>query len=269
MTKNNDNENNLELAKNYILDGKYKEAKDILNEMEDSGTGDRNYYLGIIHANDNDYKKAENYFLETLSLNKEYIGAYISLAELYNILDRKEDSKFLLEKAHQQDPNNTRIISYLVGIYTNLNDIDNSIKYTRKLLEISEEKDVSHFLITLLEKKSIDLIMIDSDEQKIEEANAYAKEMVSMDEDHPAGYKIMGLIAEKRKDYKLASDYLIKSFQRSQKDSTVLNSLTSCLLKLGDVYNAKISNEKSLEIDPENKTSLQLKKDIENLKNLK
>ncbi len=261
MIKEYDGEESLEEAKKKILEGNYSEARNILEQSAHDEYGHRYYYLGIVYANDKDYEKAESYLYKTLEVNEEHIGAYLSLADIYNDTGRLELSKPLLEKAYGHDPDNANLLSYLVGVYMHFDEFDNALTFARKLYDKSPNDEIANLIIMLLDKISVELIK--SGDLDLAESNA--QEIISLNEDHQRGYRLMGLIRQTQKNYKSAVDYFIKALQRDQNDLYILNSLTRNLVQVGDGYSAQLSNNKALELYPDDKIANELKKSVENL----
>ncbi len=250
----------LEEIKNDIVKNDFDKAMKKLKNLDENDFGDKNYLMGVILANKKNFDKAEDYFQKTLEINNKHIGAYLSLSELYNIQEKSSKAKDVLEKAYEIDPDNINIIPYLAGLYMHLGDYQNAVTYLHKLNIDNQNDNITNLLLLALESLSNEKL----EGGELYEAEELAKEMININDDYYGGYKMLGIINQKKNNKKEASENLIQAFKRVSDDINIANLLTYSLIELGDFENAKYANEKALIIDPNNRLAIDFKKQIIN-----
>ncbi len=253
------NKKTFEEVKKEIIENNYDKAFLILEDIEENSYGDKNYYTGIIQANKKEYKQAEKSFNKCLEINKNHIGAYLSLSELYNIQNKHEKAKDILEKAYNIDPNNINVNSYLSGLYMHLNLYERAIPHLRIINDKDKNQNIQKLLILSLEETFNRKI----EEENYEKAKVYAEELIQINDEYHGGYKLLGIINHKLGYTKNASEFYIKAFQRLSDDINIANLLTHSLIEINDYENAKFTNNKALQIDPNNRLANDLKKEID------
>lgn len=237
-----------EKIKSELVLGNYDKCLEMLSEIEENELGEKNYLLGVVYAGRKNYGEAEKLLLKSLEINKNHIGAYLTLSELYNVQEQYEKAREILKKANTLDPDNINIITYLAGLEMHLKEYKDAIFYIRKVLKDNDDIKIRNLLVKALESKTIEEI----ENGYYDEVKYNAEEMISLNDEYAGAYKLLGLYYNYMQDYEAAAENFIKAFQRSSNDIDIINYLTASLIKIGDIKNAKISNEYALAIEPEN-----------------
>lgn len=235
-----------------LVNNKHDEAWELLQNINENDLGEKNYLIGIIYANKQEVENAEKYLKKAIEINNKHIGAYLSLSELYNMQEKHDSAKELLETAYRIDSSNINIISYLAGIYLLQKNYDDAITLLKQLLNDSDEIMIKKLLVKALEEKSMSKIK----NNDFSDINEIADEMIDILEDYAGGYKIKGICAMNSKEYHEASEYLIKAFQKSDKDIETANLLTRALIEINDYENAKTVNDYAIKIESDNQQAL-------------
>jgi tetratricopeptide (TPR) repeat protein len=173
--------------------------------------------------------------------------------------NKHEKAKDILEMAYSIDPNNININSYLAGLYMHLNLYEKAIPHLRKINDKEKNQNIQKLLILSLEEISNRKI----EEEDYKQAKEYAEELINLNDEYHGGYKLLGIINHKMGNPKNASEFYIKAFQRLSDDINIANLLTHSLIEINDYENAKFTNNKALQIDPNNRLANDLKKEID------
>ena len=91
--------------------------------------------LGGIYVGSNN-EKALGYFLEYLKLNPQDYNVIVSIAEIYNTLNKKEEAVANFTKCILHNEKDARALHGLANIYENEGDFKSAIKCLEKCMEI-------------------------------------------------------------------------------------------------------------------------------------
>jgi tetratricopeptide (TPR) repeat protein len=264
----NDNSAIIDRVKEHIIKGEFEKSLNLLSQIEENDLGEKNYYLGVTYANLKEKDKSERHLKEALRINNEHLGAYLTLSEMYSLNKRFDEAHSLLEKAYELDPENFNVLTYLAGLEMYLKNYDKAITLLKNILSNEKLKTSSDYnqhnekiqvlLIKALETKGEETIKND----KYDETDKYANELIARNEDYAGGYRLLGKKHYVQQNYKEAVDHLIKAFQRRPDDTETTNMLTHALIEVGDVENAKVTNDQVLKLNPSDENALRLKEEV-------
>ena len=85
----------------YLREGKNLEALSELDQATDimNTDGDTHFALGEVHSQLNNYRAAKDSYLKAVVINPDFAEAYYNLAEVYNRLGMREESKTSLSRS--------------------------------------------------------------------------------------------------------------------------------------------------------------------------
>ena len=248
---------------NLINTNKLQEAKNLLNQFDDSYKGNSDFFnlSGLLSQNTNELEEAKNFYLRALELDKENEEANFNLAILNYKQKKYLESEKLFNYLVNKNPNNpiyyynlgivkldTNEVSSAIDLFTKSCNLDYNFYYARHHLAEAYERtnDLNLAILNYNKAQSINI-------------NRFNNTLNNL-----------GNIFLKLKDYKTAEKYFIESLNYIGDKSFVYNNLAVLNLEIGNVepaldflYKAITLNNSNLRIFSRFlATSLYLKKDI-------
>ena len=248
---------------NLINTNKLQEAKNLLNQFDDSYKGNSDFFnlSGLLSQHTNELEEAKNFYLRALELDKENEEANFNLAILNYKQKKYLESEKLFNYLVNKNPNNpiyyynlgivkldTNEVSSAIDLFTKSCNLDYNFYYARHHLAEAYERtnDLNLAILNYNKAQSINI-------------NRFNNTLNNL-----------GNIFLKLKDYKTAEKYFIESLNYIGDKSFVYNNLAVLNLEIGNVepaldflYKAITLNNSNLRIFSRFlATSLYLKKDI-------
>jgi len=129
------------LGRLYLLKKDYEHAKETFEFLLKFSQDDPFIYksLGEIAVTKGDLKMAEEDYLKSLAIDKEDTETYLKLAETYLNLDNPQKAFSLAEQAATIEPNNPRILDFLIEISIIVQDKASALKFYQQLKEVNPE----------------------------------------------------------------------------------------------------------------------------------
>jgi Tfp pilus assembly protein PilF len=139
---------------------KYDEAIKLSNEILQFEQG---HYLtwnllGNIFFTLNDFEKAKNFFLMSISLNPKLIEAYFMLGNVLFSSHMYEDSISIWEEALKINNNHSVIYSNIALSFIKLDNIDKAKEYLDSALSIDPKNEDAYIYLSKIYKKESDII---------------------------------------------------------------------------------------------------------------
>ncbi|NOZ25515.1 MAG: PEP-CTERM system TPR-repeat protein PrsT [Nitrospirae bacterium] len=144
---------------------------------------------------------AEADFRKALALDPERIPARLYLARIYMRSGDGEEARRLLSEVIERDGKNTRAYYLLASLETSLNNRAGALEAYQKITEISPNDVNALFRAGLLHV----------DNRELKEAGETAVEILKRFPDRPEGYRLKGIVAFYRRDFKEAITALQKA----------------------------------------------------------
>ena len=248
---------------NLINTNKLQEAKNLLNQFDDSYKGNSDFFnlSGLLSQHTNELEEAKKFYLRALELDKENEEANFNLAILNYKQKKYLESEKLFNYLVNKNPNNpiyyynlgivkldTNEVSSAIDLFTKACNLDYNFYYARHHLAEAYERtnDLNLAILNYNKAQSINI-------------NRFNNTLNNL-----------GNIFLKLKDYKTAEKYFIESLNYIGDKSFVYNNLAVLNLEIGNVepaldflYKAITLNNSNLRIFSRFlATSLYLKKDI-------
>lgn len=248
---------------NLINTNKLQEAKNLLNQFDDSYKGNSDFFnlSGLLSQHTNELEEAKKFYLRALELDKENEEANFNLAILNYKQKKYLESEKLFNNLVNKNPNNpiyyynlgivkldTNEVSSAIDLFTKACNLDYNFYYARHHLAEAYERtnDLNLAILNYNKAQSINI-------------NRFNNTLNNL-----------GNIFLKLKDYKTAEKYFIESLNYIGDKSFVYNNLAVLNLEIGNVelaldflYKAITLNNSNLRIFSRFlATSLYLKKDI-------
>ena len=248
---------------NLINTNKLQEAKNLLNQFDDSYKGNSDFFnlSGLLSQHTNELEEAKKFYLRALELDKENEEANFNLAILNYKQKKYLESEKLFNYLVNKNPNNpiyyynlgivkldTNEVSSAIDLFTKACNLDDNFYYARHHLAEAYERtnDLNLAILNYNKAQSINI-------------NRFNNTLNNL-----------GNIFLKLKDYKTAEKYFIESLNYIGDKSFVYNNLAVLNLEIGNVepaldflYKAITLNNSNLRIFSRFlATSLYLKKDI-------
>ena len=236
----------------------------------------------------NKFKEAAEELKKVKQRDPNNLDASLTLVFIYYYLNDQEklDEEYedLLTRAHQLNPDNTRIAEYLAQFYFYKGNIPKAIGIYQKIIKGHPSANAYFWLGTLYEengrrkeaiqqwKKAIEIDPRHADALNslgyvyaeeginLDEAEALIKKALDIDPVNGAYLDSLGWVYYKKAKYKKARFYLEEAVKIIKKDPTINEHLGDTYLKLRDKEKAVLFWGKALKEDPKNE---QLKKKID------
>jgi len=248
---------------NLINTNKLQEAKNLLNQFDDSYKGNSDFFnlSGLLSQHTNELEEAKKFYLRALELDKENEEANFNLAILNYKQKKYLESEKLFNNLVNKNPNNpiyyynlgivkldTNEVSSAIDLFTKACNLDDNFYYARHHLAEAYERtnDLNLAILNYNKAQSINI-------------NRFNHTLNNL-----------GNIFLKLKDYKTAEKYFIESLNYIGDKSFVYNNLAVLNLEIGNVESALDFLYKAITLNNSNlrifsrflATSLYLKKDI-------
>ena len=248
---------------NLINTNKLQEAKNLLNQFDDSYKGNSDFFnlSGLLSQHTNELEEAKKFYLRALELDKENEEANFNLAILNYKQKKYLESEKLFNYLVNKNPNNpiyyynlgivkldTNEVSSAIDLFTKACNLDDNFYYARHHLAEAYERtnDLNLAILNYNKAQSINI-------------NRFNHTLNNL-----------GNIFLKLKDYKTAEKYFIESLNYIGDKSFVYNNLAVLNLEIGNVESALDFLYKAITLNNSNlrifsrflATSLYLKKDI-------
>lgn len=248
---------------NLINTNKLQEAKNLLNQFDDSYKGNSDFFnlSGLLSQHTNELEEAKKFYLRALELDKENEEANFNLAILNYKQKKYLESEKLFNYLVNKNPNNpiyyynlgivkldTNEVSSAIDLFTKACNLDDNFYYARHHLAEAYERtnDLNLAILNYNKAQSINI-------------NRFNNTLNNL-----------GNIFLKLKDYKTAEKYFIESLNYIGDKSFVYNNLAVLNLEIGNVESALDFLYKAITLNNSNlrifsrflATSLYLKKDI-------
>ena len=129
------------LGELYLWQKDYEHAKETFEFLLNLGHFDPIVYhnLGFIASQKGDLKQAEHDFQKSLEIDSADIESYLSLARVYLNLDERQMAFETITKAASLEPNNPRVLDFLIEVSIIVRDKDAAYKAYLKLKEVNSE----------------------------------------------------------------------------------------------------------------------------------
>lgn len=240
------------LITTYIQEKQYDKALSRIKDFLQKTPSDPNLYnfQAVIAVLNKDYTAAKNYYMKALQIDKNYLSAYLGLAQLALKSEQYKEADQNLQKVIAIKPDFVKAYVYRAGIA----QIENNEALAISILEnalSTIKKDISRelFLASFLSK----LYVQQSQEQQL--LNLGRKMAVRYPADYNAlAFQAQTLIAGKK--YKQAVDVLSRIILENKMDITQRFQLVNVLLELKKEQAAIDILNEILNIYPENTEAL-------------
>ena len=129
------------LGELYLKQKDYEHAKETFEFLLQLNEDDPFIYrsLGAIASEKGDLKKAQEELKKSLELDATDISSYIDLAQVYLNLDEPGQAFEIISKAAGLEPNNPRVLDFLIEISIIVRDKEAALKAFRQLKEANPE----------------------------------------------------------------------------------------------------------------------------------
>lgn len=129
------------LGEVYLLKKDYEHAKETFEFLLKISQNDPFIYkgLGQIAAEKGDLKVAEEDYLKSLEIDQNDIETYLTLADIYLNLDNPQKAHEMAEKAAMLEPNNPRVLDFLIEVSIIVHDKPSAIKAYYQLKEANPD----------------------------------------------------------------------------------------------------------------------------------
>jgi len=248
---------------NLINTNKLQEAKNLLNQFDDSYKGNSDFFnlSGLLSQHTNELEEAKKFYLRALELDKENEEANFNLAILNYKQKKYLESEKLFNNLVNKNPNNpvyyynlgivkldTNEVSSAIDLFTKACNLDYNFYYARHHLAEAYERT-----------NDLNLAILNYNKAQYININRFNNTLNNL-----------GNIFLKLKDYKTAEKYFIESLNYIGDKSFVYNNLAVLNLEIGNVESALDFLYKAITLNNSNlrifsrflATSLYLKKDI-------
>jgi len=130
-----------EEASNLIDQGKFEEAKDVLEDIlkEDPRNVDALYNLGMCFTDLGEPEKAIKTLKQCIKYKPDYSNAYVALGYAYTRMGDFENGKKYFFDALKIDPKNSFALRNLGALFGKIGEIEKSLYYLEKAYEINSE----------------------------------------------------------------------------------------------------------------------------------
>lgn len=125
-----------------ITDSKYKEARNILNNIEQED-GDKDFLIGFTYRKENKYEVAEKYYFK--AIDKGVVEAMNNLANLYNDTNRQEEAEKIYLKAIKKG--HVGAMFNLAILYEDMNRQEKAEKYYIKAIDKGDVKSMYYLAL--------------------------------------------------------------------------------------------------------------------------
>ena len=202
--------------------------------------------LATFWSLERNYKKAVYY--QRLAIQKRPLESafYLNLSDTLIKINKLEDALNVLYYAKILSLNNKDIDHKIAKLLTDLKKYLKSDQVYQELINYKNiGKDVMYsYCDNLIKfKKEDDVIAFVQKYEKIHGTDSILK-------------SILGLAYSQKKNFSLANSFYYESINLNNKDSNTYTLLGDSFLAVGDLRNAKLNYEKSLQIMPNNKMAL-------------
>ena len=194
--------------------------------------------------------------IEALPIEQLNNGLIGKLARAYNNVQNYKKAIEVL-KSIEKEEKNTMLWNYRIGyLYCYLDDYEKAEKYFLKAHELEpEDEDIKSFLFYIYMKilKQINFNKDDLDNQK--KALNYAlkaKECATTNDDKIECYSYLGWLYNKFTEYQKAEDSLKKAISLGRDDLLIHSELAYCLGELNKIEEALKHYFKIIELEPDN-----------------
>jgi len=248
---------------NLINTNKLQEAKNLLNQFDDSYKGNSDFFnlSGLLSQHTNELEEAKKFYLRALELDKENEEANFNLAILNYKQKKYLESEKLFNYLVNKNPNNP-IYYYNLGIVKlDTNEVSSAIDLFTKACNLDYNFYYArHHLAEAYERTNdLNLAILNYNKAQYININRFNNTLNNL-----------GNIFLKLKDYKTAEKYFIESLNYIGDKSFVYNNLAVLNLEIGNVESALDFLYKAITLNNSNlrifsrflATSLYLKKDI-------
>lgn len=231
------------LSSIYMVIGEYSKAKEIYDRMIRQGTTSFNIYYeyAILCVKAGDIDNAEQALKKVCKLQPEFAPAHKDLGVIYlnkRLFDYAKDE---FELAYKYDPENESIVLECANYYHSVSNFEKADEFYQKALELCPH-DSNALAFSALNKTHL---------KQIDEA----KEQIKHALEHNASSSFLLFIAGRiyflDKDFQMAKEYLIKSYELEQIPD-VQNLLALCYFELEDYKQAKAIFKNLVEKSPMN-----------------
>ena len=235
----------LEKGKDSYAKGYLNNAISYLNEVVESDAPNLEKaialtYIGIIHDDKNNYKKAIEFYQRALKYDDKSTIAYRNLAISYRHLKDYEAATKTIKKALEIEPNNIQNRILFGNILYEQGNYNKAISEYEEVLKIKPEAAAYHNLALALFKTGKESQSI---EYLIKAGAADNTGSVA----HLA-YSKLGVLYIERKDYAAAEKYLRMAESINSQDPVVRYNLGIAYLKMKQPEKAVVEFQKALEL---------------------
>ena len=283
---------NIEVAEKMailnIQAGKYIDADNFIDSLKERNPNSYNYLNGLKEKKKKNYKAAEKFLKKIEKKNKLYID---SIKKISEIKIQKKDYmglKRFFKGEYEAIKKNQDLEIRLILLETEIFFNEKKYQYSMKRIDFGLDKYSNNksFLYTralvaeqigrldILENDLKKLISLDPDNAQalnalgytwankninLKDANSYIDKALSLEPNDAAILDSKGWVLYRMGEYLKAENYFIKALKFSE-DSEIVSHYVKLLLKLKKVEKANKIYLKYLEINPEDKKLIEIKK---------
>lgn len=251
-----------EIYSNIMYNNQSKEATGELIKQESllSDSDYANYLVAFGSMKDGEIEQAGKYINNAISKNPENINYKRLKAEIFSQSDKPQDGVKILNNINSNEIN-TIIFDkelhssqqyilykaakndywkkyYLAYYYYDENELNKALRVLQTA--ISSKKNINKEVYALTSKVYFDM-------KEFEKAQDYALKTIDIDSTHPEALMVLGNIAMRNKDYKLAESYFKKATSKDMTYDADIK-LAQVYQSLGDIKKAKEIYSKVLKV---------------------
>jgi len=268
--------------------GKYTDAENFINSLKEKNLNSYNYLNGIKEKKKNNYKAAEIFFKKIEKTDKLYIDSIKKISEIKIQKKDYEELKRFFKSEHEAIKNNKNIEIKLILLETEIFFTAKKYQHSMKRIDfgLGKYNNNKSFLYTralvaeqigrldILENDLKKLISLDPGNAQalnalgytwankninLKDANSYIDKALLLKPNDAAILDSKGWVLYRMGEYLKAENYFIKALKFSE-DSEIVSHYIKLLLELKKTEKANKIYLKYLEINPEDKKLIEIKK---------
>jgi tetratricopeptide (TPR) repeat protein len=196
-----------------------------INELLRETPGNAKLYVSRAkyYMNKKDFNAAQEDMSRAISIDSTRADFYLTLADLYFMVNKTGGSKTALEKCHQLDPSNSDCIMKLAELYFYVRKYQESLNFLDEALKLDQYNSKAYFMKGMNFKESGDTTKaISSMQTAVEQDNAYYN-----------AYIQLGLLCG-AKHNPLAEDYYMNALRLQPRSPEALYDFAKYLQDLKD-----------------------------------